>query len=168
MDLGKGSFTSPQEKSGLVHKDGGDLRSPGLVFFGPLLGLFRAVLGLFRATQKYGGGLFPRRNKLIFPLVTFSLALVLSPVVAPALQSCKLQPSTTKYFYFLHRGWFLIGQHSLPGVPGDNTKLQSWNMQRMFPVTSLDSPLQAYLTLEALQMKILPQRTKLPYLRFPF
>ena len=38
----------------------------------------------------------------------------------------------------------------------------------MFPVTSLDSPLQAYLTLEALQMKILPQRTKLPYLRFPF
>ena len=78
--------------------------------------------------------------------VTFSLALVLPPVVAPAaLQSCKLQPSTAKYFYFLHRRWFLIGQHSLPGVPGDNTKLQSWNMQRMSPVTSLDSPLTSHL-----------------------
>ena len=50
------------------------------------------------------------------------------------------QASTSKYFYFLHRRWFLIGQHSLPGVPGDNTKLQSWNMQRMSPVTSPDSP----------------------------
>ena len=82
----------------------------------------------------------------------------------------KLYPIKGKMSYFLHRRWFLIGQHSLPGVPGDRTRLQSWTCNNIFTdvITHSSSGLSSTSHLKQFRWKSLPRARSFLTLVSPF